>query len=62
MEASSRLEEEMECIHLYLDDKDIPRQSEYGRDFSIVGRIQQLEATLLRKMSEIESAAIPSKN
>ena len=37
------LNEDLECVHLYLDDKGVPRQDDEGETYSIVGRIKQLE-------------------
>jgi hypothetical protein len=35
------LEEDIECVHMFLDDKDIPRyEGETEAEYSIVGRIQ----------------------
>jgi hypothetical protein len=34
------LEEDIECVHMFLDDKDIPRYEEPGAEYSIVGRIK----------------------
>jgi hypothetical protein len=34
------LNEDLECIHLYLDDIKAPRADDNGRDYSIVGRIK----------------------
>mgnify|MGYP006958833456 CR=1 FL=1 len=43
------LEEDIECVHLYLDDKNIPRY--LGEDeYSIVGRIQILEKRIVTNM------------
>ena len=54
--------EEIECVHLYLDDLGAPRQSKIGRDLSIVGRIQQLELSHFKKLSEIETSTTASIN
>lgn len=46
--------EEVECVHMYLDDLNIPR--EYGKEtYSLVGRIKQLEKRYLKEMSEVEN-------
>ena len=41
------LKEDLECVHLYLDDKEAPRQDDKGETYSIVGRIKQLETNKL---------------
>lgn len=43
--------EEVECAHMYLDNLNIPRED----DFSLVGRIKQLEKKYLKEMSEVEN-------
>ena len=46
-------EEEIECVHMYLDDLKIPREDD--KDIlSLVGRIKQLEKRYLKQMSEVE--------
>ena len=47
-------EEEVECVHMYLDDLKIPREDDKDV-FSLVGRIKQLEKRYLKQMSEVES-------
>jgi len=37
------LKEDFECIHIYLDDINIPRQDESGELYSLVGRVKYLE-------------------
>ena len=44
------LKEDLECVHLYLDDKGLPRQDDEGEEYSIVGRIKQLERHLTNKL------------
>jgi uncharacterized protein YktA (UPF0223 family) len=44
-----------ECVHMYLDDKQVPRQNNNGRDYSVVGRIKRLEASFQKQLSELES-------
>ena len=46
--------EEIECVHMYLDDLGIPRE-DYKDVFSLVGRIKQLEKRYLKQMSEVEN-------
>jgi len=40
------LEEDLECVHIYLDDKFIPREDIEGEVLSLVGRIKILEERL----------------
>ena len=47
------LEEDIECVHMYLDDLNIPRKDEKDT-YSLVGRIKQLEKKYLKEMSEVE--------
>lgn len=47
--------EESECVNMYLDDLNIPRKSEDYKEYSIVGRIKQLEKRYLKQMSDVES-------
>ena len=49
------LKEDIECIHMYLDDKQVPRQTNNGVDYSVVGRIKRLEASFQKQLSELES-------
>lgn len=49
------LKEDIECVHLYLDDKKIPRQDLNGQNYSMVGRIKQLEIEHQRQLSILES-------
>lgn len=37
------LEEDIECVHKYLDDLHVPRKDESGNAYSIVGRIKVLQ-------------------
>lgn len=43
------LEEDLEAVHMYLDDKLLPREDYKGRKYSIVGRIKRLEELLTFK-------------
>lgn len=47
------LEEDIECVHMYLDKLNIPREDDKDT-FSLVGRIKQLEKKHLKEMSEVE--------
>ena len=49
------LEEDLECVHLYLDDKEIKRQDSKGNTYSIVERIKWLEERLIKKYSDLET-------
>ena len=49
------LKEDLECVHLYLDDKKVPRQDSKGETYSIVGRIKQLESRMIKKSSDLET-------
>jgi hypothetical protein len=56
------LKENIECVHMYLDDKKIPRQNDNGIDYSIVGRIKILEASFHKQLSELESHYLTFKS
>ena len=49
------LEEDLWCIHKYLDDLVLPRTDKDGKEYSIVGRIQRLEERYLKQLSELET-------
>ena len=49
------LKEDLECVHLYLDDKKVPRQDNNGETYSIVGRIKQLESRMIKESSDLET-------
>jgi len=49
------LQEEIECVNMYLDDKHISRKDSKGRQYSIVGRIKRLEEIFQKQLSELES-------
>lgn len=49
------LKEDIECVHMYLDDKQVPRQNKNWRDYSMVGRIKILEASFQKQLAELES-------
>jgi hypothetical protein len=53
--------EESECVNMYLDDLSIQRKSEDGQEYSIVGRIKQLEKKYLKEMSDVESHYLSKK-
>ena len=48
------LKEDIECIHLYLDDLNIPRHDNENTEYSIVGRIKKIEAKLNESIKVIE--------
>lgn len=52
------LEEDLWCVHEYLDDLKLPRTDESGKEYSIVGRIKRLEARHLKQMSDLETKYI----
>lgn len=56
------LQEDIECIHMYLDDKQVPRKDDNGTQYSIVGRIKRLEATFQKQLSELESYYLTFKS
>lgn len=49
------LQEDIECVHMYLDDKHIPRKDYNGREYSIIGRIKIFEESFQKQLSELES-------
>ena len=49
------LEEDLWCVHKYLDDLELPRNDKDGKEYSIVGRIKRLEERYLKQMSELEA-------
>lgn len=51
----SLLKEDLECVHIYLDNLSISRTDSHGETYSIIGRIKRLEERYLRQMSELES-------
>jgi hypothetical protein len=49
------LEEDLWCVHKYLDDLELPRVDKDNKEFSIVGRIKRLEERYLKQMSDLET-------
>lgn len=49
------LKEDLECVHMYLDDLKIPRTDTEGEVFSIVGRIKQLEKRFYLELDKVET-------
>ncbi len=49
------LQEDIECVNMYLDDKNIPRKDSKGRQYSIIGRIKRLEESFQKQLSQLES-------
>lgn len=49
------LEEEIWSIHQYLDNLSIPRTDNKSENYSIVGRIKQLELKYLHQISDLET-------
>ena len=54
-ELIKHLTEERECVHMYLDDIEVPRIDDKGEPYSIVGRIKELELKQTKALSELES-------
>lgn len=46
-------EEELACVHQYLDTLEVPR-SDGANNYSTVGRIKQLEKIFYKRMSSVE--------
>lgn len=55
------LEEDLWCVHKYLDDLELPRNDNKDEVYSIVGRIKQLEKRYLKQMSNIETMYLNDK-
>ena len=49
------LEEDLWCVHKYLDDLELPRVDKDNQEYSIVGRIKRLEERYLKQMSDLET-------
>jgi hypothetical protein len=49
------LEEDLWCVHKYLDDLNIERNDGDGKEYSIVGRIKRLQNRFILQMSELET-------
>ena len=49
------LKEDLECVHMYLDDLKIPRTDSKNEVYSIVGRIKQLEKRFYLELDKVES-------
>ena len=49
------LKEDLGCVHMYLDDIEVPRTDDKGEPYSIVGRIKALELKQAKALSELES-------
>jgi len=52
------LKEDLEVVHMYLDDLLLPRKDDNGETYSIVGRIQQFEKNMVEQISSLESMYI----
>jgi hypothetical protein len=50
------LEEDIWCVHKYLDDLKIPKADSNNQPYSIVGRIRCLEQKFLVEMSNLETS------
>jgi len=53
--ALNQLEEDLWCVHKYLDDLELPKADKDGKEYSIVGRIKQLEERYLNELSELQT-------
>ncbi len=49
------LEEDLLCVHQYLDDLELPRVDKDGGEYSIVGRIKRLEERYMKQLSDLET-------
>ncbi len=49
------LQEDIACVHKYLDSKKIPKIDENGKTYSLIGRIKLLESKLIKDASEVET-------
>lgn len=49
------LKEDLEVVHMYLDDLLLPRKDDNGETYSIVGRIKQFEKNMVEQVSNLES-------
>jgi len=56
------LKEDLECVHMYLDDIQVPRTDDKGEPYSIVGRIKELELKQTKALSELESSYLQFGN
>lgn len=56
------LEEDLYCVHQYLNDLKIPKVDKDNKEYSIVGRIKQLQKRYLKQMSEVEDFYINKIN
>ena len=54
------LEEDIWCVHKYLDDCEIERLDEKNQEYSIVGRIKRLEMGYIKRLSTLESSIMLS--
>jgi len=57
----SLLKEDLECVHLYLDDLKIKRKDSNDNVYSIVGRIKELENKYYKELSELETHYLTNK-
>jgi len=55
------LEEDLWCVHKYLDDLELPRTDDKDELYSIVGRIKRLEAKYLKQLSDLETMYLRSE-
>lgn len=52
------LKEDLEVVHMYLDEVEVKRKDDNGETYSIVGRIRQYQRDMIERLSNLESAFI----
>lgn len=52
------LKEDLEVVHMYLDEVEVKRKDGNGETYSIVGRIRQYQRDMIERLSNLESALI----
>jgi len=55
------LKEDLEVVHMYLDDLLLPRKDDNGETYSIVGRIKQFEKNMVEQVSNLESTYLEER-
>lgn len=55
------LKEDLEVVHMYLDEVEVKRKDSDGETYSIVGRIRQYQRDMIERLSNLESAFIKEK-
>ena len=56
------LKEDLEVVHMYLDEVEVKRKDDNGETYSIVGRIKQYQRDSIERLSNWESAVIKEQN